>query len=110
LHDNAPAHRRHVGEAALLECRFEEMHYPPYSPDLAPSDYHLFSYLKKHLHGQRFLTDVELRCATKEWLKGHQNYFILQALKNSKIATNCVLTKGVITLESKCMLNRISFI
>jgi len=46
LHDNAPAHRSHVGQAAILESGFEEMHHPPYSPDLAPSDYHLFPNLK----------------------------------------------------------------
>ena len=46
LHDNAPAHRSHVGQAAVLECGFEEMRHPPYSPDLAPSDYHLFPNLK----------------------------------------------------------------
>jgi len=34
LHDNAPAHRSHVGQAAILEYGFEEMHQPPYSPDL----------------------------------------------------------------------------
>jgi len=38
LHDNAPAHRSHVGQAAILESGFEEMHHPPYSPDLALSD------------------------------------------------------------------------
>jgi len=42
LHDNAPAHRSRIGQAAILESGFEEMHHPPYSPDLAPSDYHLF--------------------------------------------------------------------
>jgi len=41
LHDNAPAHRSHVGQAALLECGFEETHHPPYSLYLAASDYHL---------------------------------------------------------------------
>jgi transposase len=28
--------------------------HPPYSPDLALSDFHLFSKMKKHLRGQRF--------------------------------------------------------
>ena len=27
---------------------------PPYSPDLAPSDYHLFTSLKKHMGGKNF--------------------------------------------------------
>jgi len=69
LHDNAPAHRSHAGQAALLESGFEEMRHPAYSPDLASSDYHLFPNVKKHLRGQRFSTDDELKYATEEWLK-----------------------------------------
>jgi len=34
LHNNAPAQRSQVGQAAILESGFEEMHHPPYSPDL----------------------------------------------------------------------------
>ena len=30
------------------------MPYPPYSPDLAPFDYHLFRSLQNHLNGQTF--------------------------------------------------------
>ena len=30
------------------------MHHPPYSPDFARSDYHLFRSLKKHLNGKTF--------------------------------------------------------
>ena len=41
LHDNAPAHRSHVVQAAVLECGFEEMRHPPYSLYLAASEYHL---------------------------------------------------------------------
>jgi len=52
LHDNAPAHSSHTGQAALLEVGFEEMSHPPYSPNLAPSDYYLFPNLKKkYFHG-----------------------------------------------------------
>ena len=64
LHDNASTHRSHVGQAAMLESGFEEMHHPPYSPDQAPSDYHLLPNLKQHLRGQRFSTDGELKYET----------------------------------------------
>ena len=37
LHDNAAAHRSHVGQAATLESGCEEMHHLLHSPDLAPS-------------------------------------------------------------------------
>ena len=70
-----------TGQAALLESRFEEVHHPPYFPDGAPSAYHLFPDLKKHLCGLRFLTDDELKYVSS-WRKS-QNFSILQALKNS---------------------------
>jgi hypothetical protein len=40
----------------------------PYSPDLAPSDFHLFGLLKKHLGGRRFTTD-EVQQAVTSWLQ-----------------------------------------
>ena len=64
-----------VGQAAILDSGFEEMHHPPYSPDLAPSDYHLFPNLKQHLCGQRFSTDDELKYAIEEWLKEQSELF-----------------------------------
>jgi len=70
LHDSAPAHRSHVGQAAVLECGFEEMRHPPYSLYLAASDYHLLPNWKKHLRGQRFLNGEELKYATDKWLTG----------------------------------------
>jgi transposase len=36
------------------ECGFVQMGHPPYSPDLAPSDYYLFSKLKKALERTPF--------------------------------------------------------
>ena len=41
---------------------------PPYSPDLAPSDFHLFLHLKKFLSsGQRFENDAELKTTVTRW-------------------------------------------
>jgi histone-lysine N-methyltransferase SETMAR len=40
LHDNAPAHTAAVAKDAVKECGFEEIEHPPYSPDLAPTDYY----------------------------------------------------------------------
>jgi histone-lysine N-methyltransferase SETMAR len=35
--------------------------HPPYSPDIAPSDYHLFRSLKNYLRGKRFKNDEEVQ-------------------------------------------------
>ena len=52
LHDNAPTHKSRTSRAAIRKCGFIELNHPPYSPDLSPSDYFLFTSLKKFLHGQ----------------------------------------------------------
>jgi hypothetical protein len=38
----------------IEELGFTLMPQPPYSPDLAPCDFFLFSYLKQHLEGKHF--------------------------------------------------------
>lgn len=60
LHDNAPVHTARVAKAAISKCGFEEIPHPPYSPDMAPSDYHLFRDLKKDLRGRKFDTEEDL--------------------------------------------------
>ena len=94
LHDNAPAHRSHAGQAALLESGFEEMRHPAYSPDLAPSDYHLFSNVKKHLRGQRFSTDNELKYATEEWLKEQSELFYFTGIEKLRDRYKLCIEKG----------------
>lgn len=42
LHDNAPVLKSRVALAALHKVGFDILNHPPYSPDLAPSDYYLF--------------------------------------------------------------------
>ena len=40
-HDNAPAHISTVATAAIQDYGFKLLNHPPYSPDLAPPDFHL---------------------------------------------------------------------
>jgi len=47
LHDNAPAHQALGTQKKLTYLGFQCLDHPPYSPDLAPSDYHLFPGLKR---------------------------------------------------------------
>jgi hypothetical protein len=39
---------------------------PRYSPDLAPCDFFLFSYLKQHLEGKHFTRDDQVIAAVRE--------------------------------------------
>jgi len=70
LDDNAPAHRALATQKKLAYLGFQCLDHPPYSPDLAPSYYHLFPGLKKQLKGCHFSSDVEVITAAVTWLDG----------------------------------------
>ncbi len=52
--DNARPHTAKVTRAKLKELGWEILPHPPYSPDIAPSDYHLFQSLQHFLSGKVF--------------------------------------------------------
>ena len=65
LHDNAPAHRALASQKKLAYLDFQCLDHPPYSPDLAPSDYHLLPGLKKQLKGHHFSSEAEVIAAAE---------------------------------------------
>jgi len=73
LHDSAPAHRALVTQNKLASLSFHYLDHPPYSPDLTPSDYHLFPGLKKQLKARRFSSDAEVITAAGTWLDGQSS-------------------------------------
>jgi hypothetical protein len=60
LHDNAHPHTTAHTRPLLEHFIWELFDHLPYSPDLAPSDYHLCTYLKKSFRSQRFNSNEEL--------------------------------------------------
>ena len=82
LHDNARPHTADRTVQLLQEFHWEIFDHPPYSPDLAPSDYHLFMHLKKWLASQRFETDDELQTGVNEWFKTLAADFFDTGIKN----------------------------
>jgi len=63
--DNA---RPHLVDDFLAENGLERLVHPPYSPDLSPSDFFLFGYLKMKLEGKNFSSDEELFLEAKRIL------------------------------------------
>jgi len=49
LHYNARPHTAPATLDALVTLKFEVLTHPPYSPDLAPSDFHIFPHLKRDI-------------------------------------------------------------
>ena len=63
------------------KLRLEVLPHPPYSPDLAPSDYPLFGPMNKMLGGQKFASDTEVQ-STAHQLDISQHRFLHQAFRN----------------------------
>jgi len=57
LLQDAHPHVAHVTTKLLNKFDGNILTHPPYSPDLAPSKYHLFLHTKKHMSGKTFDVD-----------------------------------------------------
>ena len=69
LHDNARPHVANKTINKLWNFHWEFLEHPPCNPDLAPSDFHLFSLLKKFLAGHRFTCDDKVKAAVRQWFR-----------------------------------------
>jgi len=67
-HDNAPSHTALVLRDFFIKNSTHIVPQPPYSPDLAPSDFWLFPKLKLPLRGHRFDSIEEIQTASKKVL------------------------------------------
>ena len=68
LQDNAPVHTSQVATTAATECEFELISHPPYSPNIAPSDFFLFPKLKSHLRGTQYGSNEGIIETVNEYL------------------------------------------
>lgn len=63
--DNAPVHRSKCTQSFLKENGITVAPHPPYSPDLAPSDFYLLGWIKNNNQKIRFQSPEEIR----EWIQ-----------------------------------------
>ena len=61
--------------AAIHDCGFKLIEHPPYSPDLAPSDFHLFPKLKTAISRTHFQSDDDVIHAVDDFLNGQEKDF-----------------------------------
>ncbi|GFO41893.1 histone-lysine N-methyltransferase SETMAR [Plakobranchus ocellatus] len=65
--DNATPHSANLTQQWLQRYGWEILNHPAHSPDLAPSDFHLFGPLKRHLGGMAFETEDDLMSELRNW-------------------------------------------
>jgi len=61
LMKHARPHTAATTQNLITTFGWEQFDHPPYSPDLAPSDFHLFLHLKSFLAGRQFHDDNEVK-------------------------------------------------
>jgi len=71
LQDNVRPHVAAHTMDTIHKLKWKVLSHPPYSPDLAPSDYHLFGPLKEHRRGKRFRNNEEMIQDVQELLHWH---------------------------------------
>ncbi len=58
------------------------MNHPAYSPDIGPSDYYLFSNLKKFLGGKDFSRDDEIIDTVEDYLNNLDSEFFCKGIQS----------------------------
>lgn len=67
LQDNARPHTSAETRRKLADLGLSVLDHPPYSPDLSPSDYYLFSPMKSSLKGMSFRNADEVMREVNRW-------------------------------------------
>lgn len=95
LHDNAPAHKAKPVQDTIKALGWELLPHPPYSPDLAPSDYHLFSSMGHALAEQHFKTSEEVENWVSDWFTSKDEQFYWRGIhKLPERWSKCVESDG----------------
>ena len=93
--DNAPCHKSIKTMTKFNELGFQLLPHPPYSPDLASSDYWLFADLKKMLQGQRFGSNEKVIAAAEAHFESKGKSFYKHGIeKLQKRWTDCITLEG----------------
>ena len=82
LHNSALAHWGLETQRKLAYLGFQYLDHPPYSLNLAVSDYYLFPELKKQLKGHHFSSNCKGHCCCRDlFVDGQLSEFFLSALQ-----------------------------
>ena len=68
LHDNVPIDKCKIVQAAIRQAGFIESNHPVYSPDIALTNSHPLSNLKKFVRGMNFSSDDEAVTTVEDYL------------------------------------------
>ena len=80
--DNAPVHRSRATTTTAQKIGFCMLRHPPYSPDIAPSDFFLFGYIKEKLKNCHYGSTDRLMTAIYNIIDGIPPELIANVMRN----------------------------
>ena len=75
LHYNARPHTANQTMQKLRTLGFNILPHPPYSPDLAPSNYYLFSAMKSAIRGKNYNNVADIQLDINNWIESKDTKF-----------------------------------
>ena len=81
-HDNARPHTAGITQLKIASLGWEVLPHPPYSPDIAPSDYHLFRTLEHFLRGKSIADRDAIRAALSGFFASKGPSFYEKGIKD----------------------------
>lgn len=80
-HDNARPHVAKIVKDTLEELRWDVLPHPPYSPDIAPSDYHLFRSMAHGLAEKQFTSYEDAKNWVDSWIASKDENFFQRGIR-----------------------------
>ena len=90
--DNAQCHKSIKTMVKLNELNFKLLSHPPYSPDLAPSDYWLFADLTNMLLEKRFGYNEKVIAETEAYIESKDELLYKKSFENLENRWNECIT------------------
>ena len=78
--DNVRPHRAKIVKEKKKSFGWDHLDHPPYSPDIAPSDYYLFRLMQISLADVRFRNAEEVRKWVDEWIASKDEDFFKRGI------------------------------
>ena len=104
-HDKVILTRPHVAKVVktyLETLKWEVLPHPPYSPDVAPSDYHLFRSMAHGLADQHFRSYEEVKNWIDSWIASKDDQFFRRGIRTLPERWEKVVASDN-TLNHKCI-------
>jgi transposase len=100
LHDNARPHASDAVSEILEKYGWQVLPHPPYSPDMSPPDFDLFSKLKKPLRGKRFRSIEEVSNEVTRVIRRINNEGVLTGIQDFPRRWTAVIKHNGYHIES----------